>query len=633
VSGITPAPEVRAFLWEQTHGNPSALIELANVLATEQLKGIEPLPEAVRRGFALHHTIMDRARRLPEDTLTLLLVAAAEGAGDTTVTLGAARALGMDPAAFEPAELAGLIHLDRDRLVFRDPLLGAAVYEAAPFGRRQAAHRAIAAALGDGEADRRAWHLSAATVGADDDVADELERSAERARRRGGHAAASVALQRAADLTSDNGLAGRRLATAASEAFLAGHGQNATSLADRAAQVVDDPAVQAEVDYTRARVAAGPGDRRLAFELMLTASELITASDPATAAQMLVDAGRLAWIEANPPMMIEVGRRMNVLDLPVDTPERFALDLMKGLFLLLEGDPGAAGPLIGSSIDHVDPQDPRQLHLAGVAAMFTRDDGMARDFLARALSRAREIGGIGLIPPILFPVALLETWEGAYPSARVHASEGERLARDTGQDHLIAHFLGILAWIAAVRGDVDACRRLAATALELGREYRVRPSIAIGIWAKALSDMGAGKWTDAATVLETMVPLGAPNSHPVISLQASADMIEAAQRAERHDLAQKIFETFAGFGKGIVAPWTLALLARGRGLIADDPEDAVAAYEQAPHPWSIFRAVQTGARMWTGGTLEPIEEPVAPGDGVVDPHHAVAQRGVLSEVR
>jgi hypothetical protein len=70
------------------------------------------------------------------------------------------------------------VHVDRDGRVFRDPLLRTAVYEAAPFGRRQAAQRAIAAALDDRERDRRVWHLSAATVGTD--VADELERSASR---------------------------------------------------------------------------------------------------------------------------------------------------------------------------------------------------------------------------------------------------------------------------------------------------------------------------------------------------------------------------------------------------------------------------------------------------------------------
>jgi DNA-binding CsgD family transcriptional regulator len=581
LSGTTPAPEVRAFLWEQTHGNPSALIEVANALTTEQFEGIQPIPEDVRNGIALHHTHMNRARQLPEDSLNLLLIAAAEGTGDTAVTLRAAAALGIDSAALEPAELAGIVRVDRDGLVFQDPLLRSAVYEAAPFGRRQAVHRAVATALGDREPDRRVWHLSVATVGTDDDVADELERSAERARGRGGHAAASTALQRAADLTSDRAVAARRLATAASEALLAGRGDRAARLADGAAELVVDPAVQAQLDYTRARIEAGPGNRRIAFDLMLSASEAVKTGDPAFATQMLVDAGRLAWIEADAPMMIEVGRRMDALDLPADTPELFAVDLMKGLFRLLEGDPAMAAPLIGSSIERVDPQDPRQLHLAGVAAMFTRDDRMARELLARALSRAREIGGIGLIPPILFPVALLETWEGAYSAARVHASEGERLARDTGQHHLIAHFLGILAWIAAVRGEVESAMQFAAQTLELGREYRVRPSIAIGIWAMALSDLGAGKWAEAATTLEAMVPLGAPDNHPVISLQASADMIEAAQRAERHALAQEIVETFAGFGRGIVAPWTLALLARGRALMAADAGEAVAAYEEA----------------------------------------------------
>jgi hypothetical protein len=98
---------------------------------------------------------------------------------------------------------------------------------------------------------------------------------------------------------------------------------------------------------------------------------------------------------------------MDALDPAVDIPELFAVDLMKGLFRLLEGDPVKAAPLIGSSMERVDPQDARQLHLAGVAAMFTRDDRMAWELLARALARAREIGGIALIPPILFPVALL----------------------------------------------------------------------------------------------------------------------------------------------------------------------------------------------------------------------------------
>jgi hypothetical protein len=92
-----------------------------------------------------------------------------------------------------------------------------------------------------------------------------------------------------------------------------------------------------------------------------------------------------------------------------------------------------------------------------------------------------------------------------------------------------------------------------------------------------LSDIGAGMWAEAAMTLEAMVPLRAPDNHPVISLQASADMIEAPQRADRPELAHEIVQSYAGFGGGIVAPWTLALLARGRALVTDDVEAALAA--------------------------------------------------------
>ena len=214
-----------------------------------------------------------------------------------------------------------------------------------------------------------------------------------------------------------------------------------------------------------------------------------------------------------------------------------------------------------------------------------------------------------MIPPILFPIALPETWEGAYSAARVHASEGEQLARDTSQNHLIVHFLGILAWIAAVRGQVESAMQLAARTLELGREYRVRPSIAIGIWAIALSDMGAGRWAEAAMTLEAMVPLRASDNHPVISLQASADIIEAAQRAERPELAQEIVETFARFGKENVAPWTLALLARARALTANDADDAVAAYEEAlaHHANSDRRFEQARTHLVSGEQLRRLK--------------------------
>jgi hypothetical protein len=210
---------VRDRILAEARGNPLALLELprgrspAAVAGGFGLPGPEPLAARIEHGFA------GRFAPLPVQTRRLLLAAAAEPVGDVALLWRAADRLKIGLEAVAPAEAAGLVELG-GRVRFRHPLVRSAVYRSAsPEGKRDV-HRALAEVTSpEIDPDRRAWHRAHAAVGGDEAVASELERSAGRARARGGVAAAAAFLQRAAELTPDPYRRGARALAAAQAKF------------------------------------------------------------------------------------------------------------------------------------------------------------------------------------------------------------------------------------------------------------------------------------------------------------------------------------------------------------------------------------------------------------------------------
>ncbi|HEX4281201.1 MAG TPA: AAA family ATPase, partial [Solirubrobacteraceae bacterium] len=201
----------------ETRGNPLALLELPRGLSAGELAGGFGVSSAQPLSARLEQNFIGRVRSMPGQTQRFLLLAAAEPVGDPALLIRGAELIGLGLEAAAPAETAGLIEL-AEQVRFPHPLVRSAIYRAAPLADRQLVHRALADATDvQTDPDRRTWHRAQAALGADDQLAAELERSADRAQARGGLAAAAAFLERSAALTPDR--AGRtRRALAAAQA-------------------------------------------------------------------------------------------------------------------------------------------------------------------------------------------------------------------------------------------------------------------------------------------------------------------------------------------------------------------------------------------------------------------------------
>jgi DNA-binding CsgD family transcriptional regulator len=566
-----PAAGVADRLLAAAGGNPLALLELPAALSPAQLAGRAPLPDPLPVGAGVERAFADRAGRLPAAARTMLLLAAADDTGEAATVLRAAGGLGLDAGALGPAEAARLIRAEGGRVEFWHPLVRSAIYRAATFAERRAAHLALADALdGPGQADRRAWHRAAAAVGPDDAVAGELERSAGRAQARGGYATAAAALERAAELTGQEPTRARRLAAGAAAAWLAGRPQWALEMAGRAGRLDPPPRLRADLQLLRGRIELGSGSQFQAHRLLADGATAVAGTDPGKASLMLSEAAHVAWYAGDMANTAKAGQRLDTLAVPEDSPARLMGRVLAGLAALMTGDTSHAARLrrAVAAIARAA-QTPVQLGYPGRAALFVGDDAAAADLLGRAVDAARAAGTVGILPWLLGQVALVQAWTGRWPVAVATASEGLRLAAETGQDNAAALHHAILAWVAAAQGREQDCHTHATAALEQAARQELAVPASIAAWALGLAELGAGRPAAALGQLGELAAAGPGLGHPLTAALAAADLVEAAVRAGRPEAVPDAIASLERWATAAAVPWGLALVARCRGLLSD----------------------------------------------------------------
>jgi DNA-binding CsgD family transcriptional regulator len=283
---------------------------------------------------------------------------------------------------------------------------------------------------------------------------------------------------------------------------------------------------------------------------------------------MLTEAALVAWAGGDLPRVGEIGRRLAGLPATDDGP--VSTRLVLGLGSFLRGDAaGASAQLREAAALAPAAADPRAVMVAAAGAMFLGEDATAIDLFTAAVTRARAAGAAAALPILLAPLASLEAWAGRYASAAGNATEGLRIAVDTGQENPAAHHRGVLAWLDAVHGRERDCRAHADAALARAIGHRLGPHAGIATWALALLDLGAGRPDEARDRLAALAEAGPGDSHPVIGIFSAADLVEVAARTGRDELAGQALRRLDAWLAGGGAAWGRALAARSRGLLAD----------------------------------------------------------------
>jgi DNA-binding CsgD family transcriptional regulator len=574
-AGAARSSDVRDRLVAETGGNPLALLELSSSLSEAQLSGAEAMVSPIPVSARVERAFLARVDSLPEETQTLLLVAAADDTGELATVLRAAAQLGATADALDAAEQAGLAHVRGTRLELRHPLVRSAVYQAAPLSKRHAAHRALASVLdGEVEADRRAWHRAAASVEPDPSVVEELEQAGRRAQRRSGFAAASLAFERAAALTPDAEHRARRLTAAAENAWLAGRVERALTLLEGARPLATEAIQRADIDRFLGLIEMTRGLPADACQLLLRAATEVAPSDGERALQLLNLAGLAAAYAGDSEAAVaiaEVARGLAVAETPF---VRMLAQLLIGLGAHAKGDFASAAPRLRVALELAEELDddaasgqPVALLFAGRAALYLGDDRAAYRTHHEAAARARASGALSIVTQILPRLATVEIWAGRWSSAAANAREGVQLAREIGQHDLVAQQLVLLGLIAALRGSEDECRSLAAESRELASARGLGIVAELAHWALALLELGLGRAEEALRRCREI------STTPVV-FWGGLDRIEAAIRAGERETARAWLDVFERWADSSATAWARAVVRHCRALLSEDESEA-----------------------------------------------------------
>ena len=574
-------PRVRDQIVSETRGVPLAILGLIEELTPAELAGGFGLPAGMPVSTGIEDIFRRRIDALPDQTRRLLLLAAADPLGDPLLVWRAAERLGIPTQAATPAAQAGLLEFGV-RVRFRHPLVRSAAYRSATVQDRHDTHRALADATDpQADPDRRAWHRAQAAPGPDEDVADELERSADRAQARGGLAAAAAFLERSAELTLDQANLGRRALAAARAKHLAGAPDDALKMLATAEGGSLTELEWAWMDLLRGQIAFASSRGNEVPHLLLEAAKRLEPLDVSLARETYLQtlaavtfAGRLSIPGSGVQDVALAARAAPPPAHPPRAPDLF----MDGLAAHFCDGYAAGLPILRQALtsfgtDMSAAEELRWLWLAGITALHVWDDERWDVLTNRHVQLAREAGALSELPLALTSRIFMQLFAGELTAAATLTDEVRAATEATGSNLAPYGALGL----AALRGrEADA-----SAVIETNRKDIERRGEGVGVtttaWATAVLYNGLGRYESALSAAQqaTAYPQDIGTSY-----LALAELVEAATRTGRQEIAADAHRRLLELTHPSETDWALGVEAR-TGALLSEAELAEGLYREA----------------------------------------------------
>jgi len=566
---------VRDQIVAEARGNPLALLELPRGATPEQLAGGFGLPGVLPLSGRLEETFGRRIEALPAQDRRLLQLAAADPSGNRSLVWQAAERLGISLPAAVPGAEAGLVEFGA-QVRFRHPLVRSAAYRSASAQERQELHRALAEVTDpQADPDRRAWHLTQAAAGPDEDVAAELERSAGRAQARGGLAAASAFLESAAFLTPDPARQAQRLLAAARAKRDAGALDAALGLLVAVEAHPLDPLQAAEVERLRGQMALEQRRGIEATRLLLSAARRLEPLDAALARETHLEALWEAAMWADdldlPGGLREVAKAARAAP-PGPDPPRAADVMLDAVALRLTEGHAAAVPALNRALEMVlaleadSGEAGRWRWLGGgrisqIIALELWDFDSWYGLAAGQVRFARSAGALVHLQSALNYLARAHILAGDLTTAALMAEEDQLIAAASGNRPVAQNTMMIAAW----RGQEREASELIEAAVRSATARGVGRPASFAAYASSVLYNGLGRYDAARDAARRAFERDLLGYGPLVV----PELAEAAARTGDVPLVQAALGWLSERVGVTPTDWVLGIEARVRALLSD----------------------------------------------------------------